>query len=412
MYNDFPDLFHQIGNGYGELVNILVPSEINNFVICGVFKNESHILSEWIQHYINRGVDHIYLVNDNSTDDYDSIIKQYSDKVTVFQNDIITRDVGRQTRIYDKYFRTLLTKTKWMAILDLDEFLYSPTGETFVKILSKYDNIEQLKVDWLYFGSNGHKFQPISVVSGFTQRAKFSTKSECYAYKCIFKTSSLISFGIHMNDVKGETLHLAYNDNLAPPLVINHYQLQSYNFFMNVKATRGDCDNWFDTQKLFRDESLFKKFDINEVTDLRLFEQNKGKVSFDSSISSNDDVTLIITSCNRPHLLDKTLETFVKMNTYPISITYLIDDSGVIGCNDTVVEKYSKVLNIISIYNSVNIGQVQSIDKVYAYVRTKWIFHCEEDWCFLKPNFIEKSMTVFNENPKRKNLYGLVKTTF
>ena len=45
---------------------------------------------------------------------------------------------------------------------------------------------------------------------------------------------------------------------------------------------------------------------------------------------------------------------------------------------------------------------MQSIDKVYSYVKTKWIFHCEEDWEFLKPSFIEKSMNVFRENPLEK----------
>jgi hypothetical protein len=54
------------------------------------------------------------------------------------------------------------------------------------------------------------------------------------------------------------------------------------------------------------------------------------------------------------------------------------------------------------LYNPKNIGQVESIDRMYGYVRTKWIFHCEEDWEFLKPSFIEKSMKVFAENPREK----------
>ncbi len=246
-----------------------------NFVVCGVFKNESHILSEWIQHYLVRGVDHIYLVNDNSTDSYDTIIKQFSHKVTVFNNDIIYNNVGRQIKIYDKYFHPLLNETKWMTILDLDEFLYSPTNETFTDILSKYDNIEQIKIDWLHFGSNGHKHQPISAVGGFTKRAEFSTNVEYYAYKCIFKTSALRSFNVHINDVNGNTTHLTYNDTNVPCLVINHYNIQSYDFYMNIKATRGDINKWFDSQQLKRDEERFYKYDINEVIDLRLYEQNK-----------------------------------------------------------------------------------------------------------------------------------------
>lgn len=113
-----------------------------------------------------------------------------------------------------------------------------------------------------------------------------------------------------------------------------------------------------------------------------------------------DEVTLCITSCNRSHLLDKTIESFIKYNTYPIKETIIIDDSGQIGCNDEVIAKYTHVLHINSIYNEKNIGQIESIDKMYACVKTPWIFHCEEDWEFLQPGFIEKSMKVFDENPE------------
>lgn len=374
-----------------------------NFVVCGVFKNEAHILSEWVQHYLQRGVDHIYLVNDNSTDDFEHIIDRFPDKVTLFHNDITTKEVGRQVKIYNKYFRPLLNKTTWMTIIDLDEFLYSPYGYDICSVLSRTSNsVSQLKIDWLHFGSNGHIYQPISVVSGFTRRAKFNTNEPYYMYKTIFKSSDLVSFGVHENKVSGSTLHFRYSDDNVPALVINHYTIQSFRFFMDVKATRGDVNNWVDHNNLRRDQAHFQRYDTNEVEDLRLFHQNKTRVSFDTSIGITDDVTLVITSCNRPALLDRTLQSFVAMNTYPISEIFLIDDSGVQGCNDQVIAKHRDKLLIKSIYNPNNIGQVASIDKVYSYVRTKWIFHCEEDWVFTKPGFIEKSMRVFADNPFEK----------
>ena len=371
---------------------------MHNLVVCAVFKNEAHILSEWIQHYLVRGVDHIYMVNDFSTDEYQPIINSFGARITLIDNDIITRSVGRQTMIYEKYFRPLLCETKWMAILDLDEFLYSPTKQSFTEILSQYkDDVSQLKIDWLHFGSNGHLHQPYSVVTGFTKRAQYGKAYEFNGYKNICRASALVSFGIHLHTVTGTTVDV---NPLA--LVINHYNIQSHDLYMKVKATRGDINNWYDHENLIRDNERFKLYDVNDVEDLRLFEQNTGSISFDGKIEQTDDVTLVITSCNRPALLDETLASFVTMNTYPIKITYIIDDSGVIGCNDSVVDKYKSVLNIKSIYNPVNIGQVQSIDKVYSYVRTKWIFHCEEDWQFLQPGFIEKSMRVFFENPGEK----------
>ena len=376
---------------------------MHTFIVCGVFKNEAHILSEWIQHYLSRGVDHIYLVNDHSTDDFASKLRTFSDKVTLFHNDIVTREVGRQLQIYDKYFRPILSSAKWAAILDLDEFLYSPTGHSFSELLTGFESVAQLKIDWLHFGSNGHRMQPLSVVSGFTTRATFSRTPEYYSYKTLFKTADLLSFQVHEHGVRGETLHLKYSDTAVPPLVINHYSIQSYDFYMNVKAVRGDINNWFDSIQKERNEKLFRAYDRNEVTDLRLLNQkDKYKGDLIPELGGGDEVTLVITSCNRSTLLARTLASFVSNNTYPIASTLIIDDSGVVGCNETAIEPYKSVLKITSIYNPVNLGQIQSIDKVYSYVRTRWIFHCEEDWCFLQPGFIEKSLRVFQENPDEK----------
>lgn len=117
--------------------------------------------------------------------------------------------------------------------------------------------------------------------------------------------------------------------------------------------------------------------------------------------SFDNKVTIVLTSCNRPFLLEKTLASFVKYNTYPIFQTIIIDDSGKLMCNSEVCKKFPQ-LNITEIYNISNIGQVASIDKAYAMVKTKWIFHCEEDWEFLDYGFIEKSMEILNNDISQK----------
>lgn len=50
------------------------------FTIGAIFKNESHILKEWIEHYFYHGVEHIYLINDNSTDNFLNILEPYIKK--------------------------------------------------------------------------------------------------------------------------------------------------------------------------------------------------------------------------------------------------------------------------------------------------------------------------------------------
>jgi len=58
-----------------------------------------------------------------------------------------------------------------------------------------------------------------------------------------------------------------------PPLIINHYIVQSKEYFTKVKATRGDVNNWVPENG--RDEKFFKMCDINDEEDTRLRDQNK-----------------------------------------------------------------------------------------------------------------------------------------
>jgi hypothetical protein len=250
--------------------------KMHDFIVCSVFKNESHILDEWISHYLFHGVDHIYLVNDFSTDSYLEIIEKYADRVTLFHNDIVTKEVGRQNQIYSRYFTHLLPTAKWMSILDLDEFLYSPDTINIKEVLSAYSEYSKIVVDWVHFGSNGHVQQPNSVIEGFTKRAlsrTFGSNAKYYGYKSIFKCEHLKSFDIHSSTVDGNMLRII--DTPEAKLLINHYNIQSLEFFINVKGTRGDVNNWFDYIKLERNKELFAEFDVNDFEDLRLYNQNK-----------------------------------------------------------------------------------------------------------------------------------------
>jgi len=112
------------------------------------------------------------------------------------------------------------------------------------------------------------------------------------------------------------------------------------------------------------------------------------------------EVTMVLTSCNRPNELKVTLESFFKYNTYPIKKIIIIEDSGKIGCIDecSCIIPSNVEKNII--YNEENIGQISSIDKAYSLVDTEYIFHCEDDWEFYDYGFIEKSLDILSTNDK------------
>jgi lauroyl/myristoyl acyltransferase len=108
-------------------------------------------------------------------------------------------------------------------------------------------------------------------------------------------------------------------------------------------------------------------------------------------------VTFVLTSCNRFDLLAETLETFLQFNTYPISEYVLVEDSG----NDQVydvVRRFSQKFRVI--LNNPPVGQIASIDKAYAGLRTPYIFHCEDDWRFLRSGLIEESIVLLDAIPE------------
>ena len=100
-------------------------------------------------------------------------------------------------------------------------------------------------------------------------------------------------------------------------------------------------------------------------------------------------------------LLEKTLDSFFKFNTYPIERFIVTEDSAQEDIFDACIrlnKKYNNVLEFM--FNENKLGQSKSIDKAYQTVTTKYVFHCEEDWEFYRSGFIEDSIRVLESSPK------------
>lgn len=241
-----------------------------------LFKNEAYSIKEWLEHYINQGVEHFYLINDDSNDNYLEILTPFIDKgiVSLFDGNNWGRYIGRQRDMFNKFILPRLKESAWLIILDLDEYLWSPHYSTLVELLDQCKRLGQIQVMNTIFGSNGHITQPKSIVAGFTKRAKIhptdtpENGNVKYIVNSAYEFSSLNVHYATFTDKKYETGH--FECFSEPWLVLNHYKCQSKQVWDNVKCTRGAGDNYH-TKK----PEHFPIYDLNEVEDTRLYERNK-----------------------------------------------------------------------------------------------------------------------------------------
>lgn len=108
-------------------------------------------------------------------------------------------------------------------------------------------------------------------------------------------------------------------------------------------------------------------------------------------------ITFCLTSCERSDLLERTLDSFLKFNTYPIEKFYISEDSPV-----RMPHLEAKYPFITFLYNDSGkrYGMMRNLQKVYALAQTEYIFSCEEDWEFYHSGFIDKSLVLLMANPK------------
>ncbi|MCY3672808.1 MAG: glycosyltransferase [Alphaproteobacteria bacterium] len=110
-----------------------------------------------------------------------------------------------------------------------------------------------------------------------------------------------------------------------------------------------------------------------------------------------DPYTVVITSCGRFDLLERTLTSLLPHIDGPVTEIIIAEDSGNSGAQD-ITAKFGRDIRII--VNKPPMGQIKSIDRLYSEVATEWIFHCEDDWEFFRGGFIMQSFALLRECEK------------
>jgi hypothetical protein len=122
-------------------------------------------------------------------------------------------------------------------------------------------------------------------------------------------------------------------------------------------------------------------------------------------VTHSDGITLVVTSCNRHDLLQKTLESISRYVDLPIAQTIIIEDSP--APEPDFLDSITNLGKIHWLSNGRRVGQLMSIDRAYSFVHTPYIFHCEDDWEFTQGGFLKPSLDILKQHPKIISVGGL-----
>lgn len=147
--------------------------------VLAIFRNEARFLPEWIAYHQMQGVDHFYLLNNLSKDDYKAALQPFIDKgvVELYEWPYHGKNQKEWNKIQCGAYTHLLKEkkyeTRWMAIIDTDEFLAVSDNQNLKEFLKPYEPYGGVAINWQLFGTSDVEMIPAgkTIIGSLTHRA-------------------------------------------------------------------------------------------------------------------------------------------------------------------------------------------------------------------------------------------------
>ena len=238
--------------------------------VLAIFKNEAINLKVWLDHYLWQGVEHFYLIDNGSTDESRDVLKPYVEcgLVTYFYTEERHKQVELYRRVFDA--ERIKEKTYWLAICDLDEFFYGVHKKLATALKTKeLDYYHTLYCHWHMFGSDRLIAQPTDIRTGIIHRKPVLDSNTKYIFKpATIKHSSMIWIHGLVTPGTNVVIQEKYHPRIkvlgdGSTIRLNHYPIQSLEFFQKVKMTRGSAN--VAAHDKIRDMAYFRRYDEGTI---------------------------------------------------------------------------------------------------------------------------------------------------
>ena len=230
-------------------------------IVLIVRDEEAHI-GEWARFHQKAGVRHFYVYDNGSVDGtlVQIVAAVGVQNVTVIPWTQKLRDgtsgaeIHNQVLAYVHAVANFGDQFRWMAFIDVDEFLVPKSGETLMDCLAHLDGEVNISLPWHMFGRNGFEDAPEGgIVANYTRRhpdPMSPLKGMCN-FKMIVDPCHVTAMKVHSIETDGSTVSVndrgdkaSASDRKKPGfysadhIQLNHYYTRS-NAELMAKITRG-----------------------------------------------------------------------------------------------------------------------------------------------------------------------------
>lgn len=254
-----------------------------------IFRNGARLLPCWIEYHHMMGVEHFYLFNNLSTDNYKEAIQPYIDRGVVelieWPNESASAPElwGIMNQAYNHILPRARAETKWLAVIDIDEYIF-PVEETNLKdSLKEYEPFGGLCLHWRVFGTSNYRLEEGELLVEHLLFRASDTYRLNYAYKSIVQPKRTESISVHssiykrgyfavneekirisgLNQQKFPSWSLGWENPLGTMkrIYIKHYTEGDDTYYYNVKAP------YYRKCNLKKEEDLHPNQELNQVYD-------------------------------------------------------------------------------------------------------------------------------------------------
>jgi Glycosyltransferase family 92 len=137
---------------------------------CTIYRDHAHELQEWIEFHRLVGVERFFLYDNGSQDNHREVLAPYVEHGIAELRHWPQHPGLREA--FDHCVKTHAEEARWIAFLDIDDFLFSLTGRPVSYVLRDYESYPGVGVNRLAFGTSGHRTRPEGlVIENFTRRS-------------------------------------------------------------------------------------------------------------------------------------------------------------------------------------------------------------------------------------------------